>query len=265
MIKVISAVLVCLFACTDLAAGELPSQACGTESAGFANGFDAVPRAGSQDLLVTVPGRGVRSFPVRVPASITPPRRVALVITLHGAGGPGSAPAAAALMRDSWSATADSGGFIVLAPAASGSQGGWLAAVDYPALSAAISELQRLYPIDPRRLYLHGFSAGGHVAHDLALYNAHYFAAYVVNAGVLQAFAGATAPQAALRSLPVQVRMGSDDSLLAHARADRERFLAAGWREPDDYQLVEFAGGHDFDAGHAGPAWRFLCRRALPD
>lgn len=265
MIKSTAAILFFLLACATLSAQELPGEACGTESAGFANGFDAVPTPGSQELLVDVPGRGVRRFALRVPASLSSPRRVALLITLHGAGGPGSAPAAAAFMRDSWSATADNGGFIVLAPVASGSQGGWLAAVDYPALSAAIDELQRTYPIDPRRVYLHGFSAGGHVAHDLALYNTDVFAAYVVNAGVLQAYAGATAPQAATRDIPVQVRVGSDDSLLAYARADRSRFLAAGWREPDDYHLEEFAGGHDFDAGHTDPAWRFLCRRALPD
>ncbi len=264
MIKRIAVILVALCAISNAPAAELPQSACSTESSLFANGFDAIPQVGSFDLLVDVPGQGLRSFPLRVPASLLPPRRVALLISLHGAAGAGSAPAGANLMRDSWSAASDSGGFIVLAPIASGAQGGWVPSVDYPALAAAIAELQHRYPIDSRRVYLHGFSAGGHVVHDLGLYNADFFAAYVVNAGVLDAFAGASAPQAATRAIPLQVRVGSSDSLLAFAEADRARFLTAGWSEPDDYSLVEFAGGHVFDSSHSDPAWDFLCRRALP-
>lgn len=265
MIKRLAALLVSLCACTCLPAAELPAAACSAQSSLFANGFDAVPEVGNLDLLVSVPGQLPRSFPVRVPASLMPPRRVALLISLHGAAGAGNAPAAANFMRDSWSATSDSGGFIVLAPVSSGSQGGWLPSKDYPALAAAIAELQRRYPIDASRLYLHGFSAGGHVVHDLGLYNADYFAAYAVNAGVLDAFAGASAPLSATRNIPLQVRVGINDSLLAFAQNDRGRFLAAGWGEPEDYSLVEFAGEHTFDSSHTDPAWSFLCRRALPD
>lgn len=263
MIERLAVLLTSFCACASVHAAELPETACSTQSSLFANGFDALPLIGDGELQVDVPGQGLRSFSLRVPASLMPPRRVALLISLHGAGGAGSAPAAASFMRDSWSATSDNGGFIVLAPIASGAQGGWVPSADYPAMAAAIAELQRRYPIDSRRLYLHGFSAGGHVVHDLGLYNANFFAAYVVNAGVLDAFAGASAPQVAVRNIPLQVRMGSNDSLLAYAQSDRSRFLAAGWSEPDDYQLVEFSGGHVFDSSHTDPAWAFLCRRAL--
>lgn len=264
MKKRLAAILVMFFGSAVAPASQLPQEACSTHSLLFASGFDATPQTGSFDLLVEVPDQGVRSFPLQVPASLMPPRRIALLISLHGAAGAGNAAAAATVMRDSWIATSESGGFITVAPVASGAQGGWLPSMDYPALAAAINELQRRYPIDMDRLYLHGFSAGGHVVHDLGLYNANYFAAYVVNAGVLDAFAGASAPLAAARQIPLQVRMGSSDSLLGFAQTDRGRFLAAGWTEPTDYHLVEFAGGHVFDASHTDPAWNFLCRRALP-
>lgn len=263
MIKRLATILVSFCASPILAASELPQEACSTQSFLFANGFDAIPQTGSFELPVNVPAQGMRSFPLQVPASLMPPRRVALLISLHGAAGAGNASAAAIAMRDHWIASSETGGFMVLSPVASGAQGGWLPAVDYPAMAAAIEELQRRYPIDMDRLYLHGFSAGGHVVHDLGLYNANYFAAYVVNAGVLDAFAGASAPLAAARQIPLQVRMGNSDGLLTFAQTDRGRFLAAGWSEPADYHLVEFAGGHVFDAGQTDPAWSFLCRRAL--
>ncbi len=243
-------------------ANELPAEACSTAVAAFASGFESAAPLGSFDLAVNVEGQGVRTFRVHAPASILPAGRVALLITLHGAGGPGTAPAAATFMRNAWTATADSGGFVVLAPIASGAQGGWVPSNDYPALSAAIDAITDLYPIDSRRRYLHGFSAGGHVVHDLALFNADYFAAYVANAGVLDALAGPNAPLLAAREIPAQVRVGSSDTLLGHAQTDRNRFLNAGWIEPQDYQLVVFSGGHSFDASHTGPAWTFLCRRA---
>ncbi|HRQ65589.1 MAG TPA: hypothetical protein PKZ76_12140 [Xanthomonadaceae bacterium] len=256
-------VLFCLLASAALpGAAELSDEACSTASTIFANGFAPGPPLGSFDMQVEVSGQGTRTFRVHAAASLMPPHRHALLITLHGAGGPGTAPAAASFMRDAWSATADAGGFLVLAPIASGAQGGWVPSLDYPALAAAIDALQALYPVDTRRRYLHGFSAGGHVVHDLGLYNANYFAAYVANAGVLDALAGANAPAQALRHIPVQVRVGNSDTLLTYAQTDRNRFLAAGWSEPADYQLVVFAGGHSFDAGHTGPAWDFLCRRA---
>lgn len=244
---------------------ELAPEACSAGVQLRANGFEAEPVRGSFDLAFEVAGQGQRSVRLHVPSAIQPPRRAPLLIALHGAAGAGNAPPAAGFMRDAWSATADLGGFIVLAPISSGAQGGWVPSLDYPILAQAIAEVRARYPLDARRLYLHGYSAGGHVAHDLGLYNPDYFAAYAVNAGVLQALAGASAPSyaATLRRIPAQVRIGDTDTLLPYTVDDRSRFLAAGWSEPGDYQRVVFAGGHSFDASHTGPAWDFLCRRAL--
>lgn len=247
-------------------ANELPPEACDTSAAVFASSFDPAPQLGSYSLELQVPGIGPRSFRIHAPTTLQPPRRAALLVTLHGAAGPGNAPAAAEFMRDAWSSESEAAAFVVLAPVASGSQGGWLPSQDYPALAEAIAEMQSRYPIDARRLYLHGFSAGGHVSHDLGLYNSDYFAAYAAQAGVLAALAGDAAPAlaAGVRRIPAMARVGLSDSLLDFAQDDRLEFLAAGWSEPDDYRLDTFAGGHVFDATHVPAAWTFLCRRALP-
>jgi poly(3-hydroxybutyrate) depolymerase len=244
---------------------EMPPEACSTAVQLGANGFEAEPARGSFDMSFEVTGLGLRSVRLHVPDAILPPRRAPLLIALHGAAGAGNAPLAAGFIRDAWTATADAGGFVLLAPIASGAQGGWAPSLDYPILAQAIAEVGARYPIDTRRIYLHGYSAGGHVAHDLGLYNPDYFAAYAVNAGVLQALAGPTAPNfaATMRRIRAQVRIGDGDTLLSPTAEDRLRFLAAGWSEPGDYQRVVFVGGHAFDASHTAPAWEFLCRRAL--
>ena len=260
----LAAGLAAVGAASRLPAAELPPEACSTDALLGASGFEAEPVRGSFDLVVQVPNIGARTLRLHVPQALAPPRRLPLLIALHGAGGPGTAPAAASFMRDAWSAAAETGGFLVLAPIASGAQGGWVPAQDYAILAQAIAELQQAYPLDPARIYLHGFSAGGHVAHDLGLYNADYFAAYAVNAGVLEALAGSGAPPhaAGTRRVPLQVRIGQSDPLLPYTDDDRAQFLTAGWSEPGEYQRVVFAGGHTFDAGHTQPAWEFLCRRA---
>ncbi len=255
--------LVLLSLSFGLGASELPPDACSTSTQLLSSGFEPAAPAGAFDRIIQVPGQGPRTVRVYVPSGVSEPRRAALLITLHGSGGAGTAPAAASAMRTAWAGTADAGGFIVLAPIASGAQGGWVPSQDYPLIAAALDALMADYPIDPQRLYLHGFSAGAHVTLDLALYNAGVFAAAVAQAGVLDALAGAQAPWAAIRRIPVQVRVGTSDNLLPYAQTDRSRFLAAGWSEPDDYALVTFSGGHSFDSSHAPPAWTALCQRAL--
>lgn len=200
-----------------------------------------------------------REFFLRVPPGYTPTRAYPLLIALHGSAPPAQIPAYASGTRDSWAASADASGYIVIAPEASGANGGWEPATDYNTIGAAISDTEARYNIDRHRILLWGFSAGGHVAHDLALTNANYFAAYAVSAGVLDAYAGAGAPAAAARHIPVDIHIGTSDSLLPYAQNDDLRFLNAGWNPGGNLNYVAFNGGHTYTIAQTAEIWKFLC------
>jgi poly(3-hydroxybutyrate) depolymerase len=237
----------------------------------FAEGFEPQPwqpissggdGGASGAIQRTTPGPASVTYWMQAPTSRQTP--AALVIVLHGAGGAGTAPANAMATRDAWSALAQSEGFIVAAPIASGSQGGWVPAADFAAIDAIRADATSAYDIDRSRIYLWGFSAGGHVAHALALLrNPDRHAAYAVNAGVLEAYAGASAPAQASRAVPLVSSVGDVDPLLSFAQADRQRFLTAGWVDAHTYRLRVFNGGHTYGQADLQFAWSHFCRFGL--
>jgi len=121
----------------------------------------------------------------------------------------------------------------------------------------------KLLNVERARLYLWGFSAGAHLAHGIALANTELFAAYAVNAGVLDAFAGADAPAMAPRRIPVSITIGTTDPLYPYTMTDRMRFLAAGWTEPDTLRYATFDGPHTVLPTHPAEHWAFLQRFSL--
>ena len=125
--------------------------------------------------------------------------------------------------------------------------------------------MEARYNIEQNRIYGWGFSAGGHVWHALGLQNTDFFAAYAINAGVLEAFAGVTAPLNADRELPVYVSVGSSDSLFSFAQNDRLNFINAGWVEGKNYWLDVFAGGHVLPNDAPGKAWDKICISTVLD
>ncbi len=273
---------------------RLPDWVCAHPDAIFVDAFEPaanvvrLPSNGSGGATgnvlraVVVPGYGTRNVYLRVPPSYSPARPMPLVFALHGqAGSAAAAQTAAQAVRNAWSAAADANGFIVIAPVASGGSGGWIAPPpgpsDYDTFAAAIADVEAAYNIDRSRRIGWGFSAGGHVMHDLVL-NAYSdavtidtFAAVSVSAG---AFAGlaCSSPSscnalvaAASRRIPVDIHVGSTDPLLPYATSDRNVFLANGWTLGSDLWFTTFAGGHSYAAAHLAEIWTNLCPfQALP-
>ncbi len=200
-----------------------------------------------------------RNYYVSIPPNYDPLVATPLMIAWHGAGGAGSAPAAAQSMRDYWKPTADANNFIVVAQAATGNSGGWVPSTDFPILSDILADMEADYNIEKTRIYGHGFSAGGHVMHTLMLYNANEFAAYAVSAGVLEAHAGTSAPANAARQIPVYVSVGASDSLLSYVNSNHILFNNAGWIDDKTYWLDVFTGGHTIKPQLASQSWQKLC------
>lgn len=292
-----------LVAGASAAAGtvRLPSWACnGNNDRIFRSGLQVnewVPAApslgiggaypGQQLRTLSLPlGSGTQKVHLYLPPGYNPAYATPLVVTLHGtAGSPANADLYAQDVRNAWQSVAATRGFIVAAPVANGPNGSWTTGAvggsnDYTFLAAVMADLRGAYNIDGARTQLWGFSAGGHVAHDLlvngavAAYDETHLAAYAVSAGRLFSLACAGDSEAACqnrldtqaRKLPLYIVLGASDPMTNppyNAIDDPGRFETAGWVLDDTLGFYLHGGGHEYDSGHFVMVWNFFCRFAL--
>ena len=219
---------------------------------------------GSENLLgdrrITIESQrhGMQTYDAYVPSGYSPAQPMALVVALHGAGG--SAPG----VRNTWALVAEPAEFIVVAPRAAGQADVWEPGVDEFWVEEVISDISTRYNIEGSRVYLWGFSAGGHFAHALGLFGTDTYAAYAISAGTL-GFAGTGAPAAAPRTIPVLLQVGDGDTVQRpFVMDDFARFQAAGWVDGLNVALDTFSGGHTYTVTSVTSAWRFMALRALP-
>lgn len=268
---------------------RLPGWVCTQPDAIFISGFQPqeprvqLPSSGSGGShpgevmrTVTVSGMGARNYYLYVPTSYSATRPLPLVFALHGgAGSPAHAVTSAKAVRTAWRPLAEQQQFIVAAPVASGANGGWTAPpgapTDYNVFAAVLADVQAAYNIDVSRRIGWGFSAGGHVMHDLVLgpYSSEIyidtFAAYAVSAGALAAFACSSPAScvnlvaSATRTIPLDIHVGSSDPWQPHADYDHSLFLAHGWSLDNTLWFTEFAGGHNYTTAHLAEIWNNLC------
>ncbi len=113
------------------------------------------------------------------------------------------------------------------------------------ALERFLAEIVDAYAVDPRRLYLFGFSQGSFMAYALALTQAARVAGVIAHSGALplQTITAARAVDpAGLRGLPMLVLHGTQDRTIPLARAQEAR----------DYLAAAGAGleYHEYPIGH---------------
>lgn len=218
---------------------------------------------GNQQRTVST-SYGNQTYYLYIPSSYNPSSPMPVLFGFHGAGGTGTAPAAAQQVRNDWSSVASSGNFIVVAQAATGSGGGWVPSTDTDILNSIITDVFGAYNIEQKRIYAWGFSAGGHYAHALCLNNSGYFAAYGISAGALQSLAGTGAPAAATRKIPCSLYVGNTDPLQPYVNSDRQAFINAGWTLNTNLWYTEFSGGHTYSTSHLSAIWGHIGSHILP-
>jgi poly(3-hydroxybutyrate) depolymerase len=292
-----------IFAGTDAFGAQtvtLPAWVCAHADAVFRGGFESTDSAvphdpsmgsggaypGFKTAQVSVQGLGTQPYYLYVPTNYSPAHSWPLLLALHGAGGPGTADAAAKQVRGDWSGLATGLGVIVIAPVGTDNMGGgWIAPLsasnhptDYDILAQVVTDVEATYNIERSRLYGWGYSAGGHVMHSLALngynatLNADSIAAYAVSAGVLAGWACRSLDDTqcqqqvlmpALRKVPVDIHVGNTDSLLSYAQADEGDFAATGWTLGSTLFYTVFSGGHIYTLTHLQQAWLSMCSNAV--
>jgi poly(3-hydroxybutyrate) depolymerase len=203
-------------------------------------------------------GKG-RTYYLYVPKAVEASKTPApLLLVLHGSGRNGLS------LVEKWKGLAAKEDFIVAGPDALGS-GGWDVPRDGPeGLRDLVEELKTKYPIDPRRVYLFGHSAGAGMALMLALLESEYFAAAALHAGALPQ-ANYDYVESAKRKTPISIIVGTNDPFvpLAVVRATRDKLNRHGF----DARLAEIPQhGHwyyDRAAEFNRTLWDFLKAQKL--
>lgn len=142
-----------------------------------------------------------------IPTNSPPEPPAPLLLLLHGTGQGGRA------LARLWEPLAQQHGFVAIAPEARDVQA-WHGRHDGPGfLKEAVEAVTSRHRIDPRRLYLFGYSGGAHFGLQMALAESEYFAAAALYAGELRP---EQYPVMALarRRIPIALFAGSADRLV---------------------------------------------------
>lgn len=202
-----------------------------------------------------------RTYYLAVPKKLDPGRPAPLVIVLHGSNRDGSS------LVEKWTKLAEKEGCVVVGPDAS-NPAYWKAPEDGPVfLRELVDHLRSRYPIDARRVYLFGHSAGAGFALQMGLLESRYFAAVAVHAGALHEDEEKWLMSQATRKLPFHLAVGDRDQGLpvAEVRATRDALKGGGF----PVELVEMAN-HDHWYYDLAPkinaaAWTFFAAHALTE
>jgi len=172
------------------------------------------------------------------------------LLLIHGAGGNGSG------MLSIWRSFAESHGIVLVAPTFPlDSEFETHVPQLFPAL---MDTVQRLANVDPKRLYVFGYSAGGYSTYDAAILTTTFRSAGVFAAIITPDYYGIIAQ--AKQKTPIAIYIGDHDQFftLAQTRATRDTLLGAGFR----VHYVEIAHqDHNYAAGSGfvdGDVWAFM-------
>ncbi len=200
----------------------------------------------------------VRTYYLYVPETVVKEKPAPLIVMLHGSGRIGSS------LVDKWKDLAKKEGIVIVGPDSSTSSG-WLIPEDAPDfLYDMVEILKGKYPIDSRRIYIFGHSAGGVLALYVGLLESEYFAAVAVHAGAMRPDDGPLIERSK-RKTPLSIFIGTNDRFfpLSDVRGTRDMLNARGF-------TVEFneMNGHTHDYyGRSGEinqkAWSFLSKHRL--
>lgn len=197
-----------------------------------------------------------RVYYLFVPEKIASP--APLVVLLHGSGRDGMS------QIEAWKELAEKEGIILVAPDSANSRQ-WSFTADGPEfLHNLVESVRASCPVDPKRMYLFGHSAGATFALYMGTVESRYFAAVGVHAGAMKHEFHPIVERAS-RKLPVSIWIGTKDPYfsLELVRATRDALNERGFQAE-----VHEMEGHDHDfyavAKDLTPRiWDYLRKNAL--
>jgi predicted peptidase len=201
--------------------------------------------------LITSNGK-TRAYYLYVPSTLKAGSVAPLIITLHGSNRTG------VTLVEKWKDLAKKEGIIIAGPDATNLRG-WATPQDGPDfLRDLVEELKTKHPVNAKRVYLFGHSAGASFALGMSLMESQYFAATAIHAGALTG--GKELIDLAKRKIPISIQVGDADEYfpLKIVRATRDALKEAGFT----IELTEIAGHdhwyYDKASKFNNTAWEFL-------
>ena len=197
-----------------------------------------------------------RVYYLYVPSTVKAP--APLIIMLHGSNRTG------VTLVEKWKDYAKKEGIILAGPDAMNLRG-WGSPQDGPDfLHDLVEELKAKHPINARRVYLFGHSAGASFALHMSLMESQYFAAAAIHAGAL-APDDMQLVRLAKRKIPISIQVGDSDQFfpLPAVRATRDALKEAGI--PVDLIEIENQDHWYYDKASKfnQTAWEFLKKHEL--
>ena len=198
-----------------------------------------------------------RVYYLYVPATVKGP--APLIIMLHGSNRTG------VTLVEKWKDYAKKEGIILVGPDAS-NLAGWQSPQDGPDfLYELVEEVKTKYPINARRMYLFGHSAGASFALHMSLMESEYFAATAIHAGSLRTDDELKLIRLAKRKIPISIQVGDSDQYfpIKEVRATRDALKEAGI--PVDLIEIENHDHWYYDKASKfnQTAWEFLKKHEL--
>ena len=207
--------------------------------------------------LITSQGR-TRPYYLYVPSTLKAGTAAPLIVTLHGSNRTG------VTLVEKWKDLAKKEGIILAGPDASNLRG-WGSPQDGPDfLRDLVEALKAKYPVNPKRVYLFGHSAGASFALHMSLMESEYFAGTAIHAGALMRDDEQLLDMAK-RKIPISIQVGDSDEYfpLKIVRATRDALKNAGF----NVDLVEIPNHDHWYYDQASKfnqtAWEFLKKIAL--
>ena len=223
----------------------------------------AAPAAAADATVekTTVLSRGKeRTVYVFAPPGVSAERPAPLIVTLHGSGRDGRT------LVDQWKGLASKEGILLAGPDSTDAVH-WASPQDGPLLlKDVVDAIAAKRPVDPRRVYLFGHSAGAVFALQMACLESEYFAAAAVHAGAVDPAYFSIFDYAA-RKIPIAIWIGTKDRFfsLESVRATAEALKSRGF----PVKLTEIPDHtHDYAAvsRDLNPAiWEFLSAQRLTE
>jgi poly(3-hydroxybutyrate) depolymerase len=181
-----------------------------------------------------------RTYYLYVPPGITAEHPAPLIVTIHGSGSNGKPLVA------EWQGLAEKEGILLAGPDSTDSVH-WASPQDGPLLlHDLVEEIAAKYPIDRRRVYLFGHSAGAVFTLQMACLESEYFAAAAAHAGSVDRAYHSLFDFAA-RKIPIAIFIGTKDAYfpLTSVRATAEALKSRGF----PVTLTEMPGHtHDYSS-----------------
>jgi poly(3-hydroxybutyrate) depolymerase len=206
-------------------------------------------------------GAGVaqQSYYLFVPDHAKKDPPMPLIVLVHGAGGSGLD------QLEAWRSLAERHGIILLAPNIRNSAADWDQLYDHPEwIRDAVNEVGRKHPVDGRRMYLWGYSAGCMFSFYFAFLESRYFAAAAVHGGVIENFKFQMA-DFAVRKVPFAYYIGTKDQwwTVQQTRATRDALTARAF--PVHYVELNGADHRFFMRAEeiTSDAWKYMKQFAL--